>query len=217
MKRCVIFDMDGVLLDSEYGAFSHVQKALRRLGADISMDYLTSLIGRTSAHIYRRIIDDKKLDLSVEQIRSENNRYGSFYETADDLKMMDGLLEFIGVLEKRKISMAVVSSTSAGSVLTTLNRLDILKHMRFVLAGDMIKESKPSPLGYRTAMRYLNAEPEECVIFEDSPVGIQAAKNSGAKVIGFKGSVITQDTSVADFEISSYAEAIEKVEDILAD
>jgi beta-phosphoglucomutase-like phosphatase (HAD superfamily) len=70
----------------------------------------------------------------------------------------------------------------------------------------MVKQTKPSPEGYLTAIRYLQSKPADCLIIEDSPVGIQAAKNADVFVVGFKGSKHVQDTSGADKEIASYEE-----------
>ena len=87
--------------------------------------------------------------------------------------------------------------------------------MDAVICGDMVCNPKPDPEGYLTAARLLEADSAECVVFEDSPTGIKAARTAGMKTIAFKGSVLKQDTSKADMEFSCYKECEENIEEIL--
>ena len=75
-----------------------------------------------------------------------------------------------------------------------------------VICGDMVSRRKPDPEPYREAMGRLGAAPEECIVIEDSPVGIQAGKAAGAAVIGFRGSGIHQDTSQADYQLDTFSD-----------
>ena len=83
-----------------------------------------------------------------------------------------------------------------------------------ILCGDMYSAAKPEPEGYLTAMRYLNARPEESIVVEDSENGILAGKRSGAYVMAYTGSAVKQDVSQADCEIASF-EPVEQLADMM--
>ena len=103
--------------------------------------------------------------------------------------------------------MAVVSSTSTVGVITALNRMNLLKYFDAVVCSDMLGgRTKPAPDGYRKAAEFLGEKPEDCIVIEDSPFGIQAGKSAGMFVVGLKASEHKQDTSKADIEVSDYIE-----------
>lgn len=122
---------------------------------------------------------------------------------------MPGLLELLEFLRHRGILKAVVSSTFSRNVLYALNRMSVLHYFEAVVCGDMMEKHKPFPEGYLNAAEYLGVGPGDCLVIEDSPIGIQAAKNAGIATVGYKGSVHMQDTSQADVQVSSYAELLE--------
>ncbi len=205
--RYVIFDMDGVLLDSEIGFFTMFRETLQTIGiAETLEDLLSRYVGMTTRAIAADVLARHHSPMTVDAFMSMKDHEGDFYASSDAVKPFDGLCEFLEFLRGRDIRMAVVSSTCYRDVLNALNRMDVLKWFDAVVCGDAVTESKPSPQGYRKAMAYLGAEPSECIIVEDSRNGVQAAVNAGAYVAAYKGSAVRQDTSKADLEAYSYAE-----------
>lgn len=214
-KKCILFDMDGVLMDSEVGSFSYTQKILEERGIRIPLEKLLENVGKTSVQTAERLIKEYFIDETVEEFLHKNRLRGNYYANCEYLPVMVGIYDFLTMLQKKEIRMAVVSSTRSESVLTALNRSGILHWMDAVICGDMVKNPKPDPEGYLTAARLLGANSAECVVFEDSPTGIKAARAAGMKTIAFKGSVLKQDTSKADMEFSCYKECEENIEKIL--
>jgi HAD superfamily hydrolase (TIGR01509 family) len=203
----VLFDMDGVLLDSEIPSFERLYKTLRKKGIELSLsDLLGAYTGMNSNAIYASLIERFGLDQTVDEFRLEHYRTSGDYYSDGDLAPMPELIPFMEYLHANKVKMAVVSSSSSKSVLTALNRLSLIGYPGAIIAGDMVKNAKPSPEGYLAAAGYLQSTPADCLVIEDSPLGIQAAKNAGIFVIGFKGSRHRQDTSGADRETASYEE-----------
>ena len=210
--RYVIFDMDGVLLDSELGFFSMFRETLRTVGIEETLENLLSrYVGMTTRAIAADLIRVHHAKITVDEFMAMKDHEGCFYAGSDAVKPFDGLCEFLDFLQGRGIRMAVVSSTLSKDVLAALNRMRILKWFDAVVCGDAVTESKPSPQGYRKAMEFLGAAPSECLIIEDSRNGVQAAINAGAAVAAFKGSVVRQDTSKACLEAYSYDELREKL------
>lgn len=203
--KCILFDFDGVIIDSEIDAFEHFRKSLVEKGIDITLDELLKYIGKSSLTITTELFKKNNIKQDPEKFLTERRNSGNYYEVSE-LKVMPGLIEFLESLKKNNKKTAVVSSTSSRSVVTALNRLSLIKYFDAIICGDMVKETKPSPEGYLKAAKFLNVKPDECVVIEDSPIGILAGKNAGMKVIGFKGSSYKQDTSNADIEITSYNE-----------
>lgn len=214
-KKYILFDMDGVLLDSEAGSFGFMREALLKRGIHIEMDALLGKIGKTGRQVAEELIAEYHITETVEEFLEKNRKLGNYYADSRQLTVMPCLYDFLKLLKSREIGMAVVSSTRAASVLTALNRLALISYMDAVVCGDMVKKPKPDPEGYLKAARWLGAKPQECVVFEDSPIGIRAAQHAGMRVVGFRGSELKQDTSGADFEFDTYAECIRELDNIL--
>jgi HAD superfamily hydrolase (TIGR01509 family) len=214
--NAVMFDMDGVLLDSEIPSFALLHKTLTEKGIKITLDdLLADYTGMSSNVIYTMLIERFGLNQTVDEFRAEHHRISGNYYSDGDLSPMPGLIPFMDYLCQKKIKMAVVSSTSGKDVLCALNRLSLIKYLDVIVTGDMVKHTKPSPEGYLTAIRYLQSKPADCLVIEDSPVGIQAAKNADVFVVGFKASKHAQDTSGAGKEIASYEELYQWISSIL--
>lgn len=210
--EAVLFDMDGVLLDSEIPAFTMFQESLNSVGVEVDLEELLACIGKTSLEIAESFLKKNNSHLTVAEFMKIHRSRGSFYAVSDKVVPFEGEIEFIKMLQKRGIRMAVVSSTSTVSVITALNRMHLLQYFDAVVCSDMLGgKSKPAPDGYLKAAEFLGKSPEKCIVIEDSPTGIQAGKSAGMFVIGFKASECKQDTSKADIEVSDYQELMNDV------
>lgn len=201
----VLFDMDGVILDSERGAFSLLQKTLRYMGVVVTAEELLEYVGRHTTDIAESLIQRFNLKMTAEEFQAKNRKTGNYYADSE-LTPMEGLVDLLIYLKAQGVKTGVVSSTRSPNVLTALNRMHLLTYFDVLVCGDMVTEVKPSPEGYLKAVALLGVEKEGCLIIEDSPIGIQAGKNAYITVIGYKGTEIKQDTSQADIEVHSFAE-----------
>lgn len=207
VMKYALFDMDGVLLDSESGAFRMYQETLKQIGIEISLEELLErFVGKTSIQISEKIMEENGSPMKPEEFLKLHRSKGSFYAISDEVVPMEGVVDFLSFLKERKVRMAVVSSTTAVNVLSALNRMKILNFFEAVVCSDMICHEKPSPEGYLKALELLEGCPEECVIVEDSAIGVQAGLNAGIRVFAYKGASYKQDTSTADLEVYTYEE-----------
>lgn len=204
--KCVLLDMDGVMLDSEKGAFELLGKTLSTMGVQLPIEELLKFVGRSSLDIASELIETYQLHMTIEEFQMENRKTGNYYVDSETLKPTKDLREFLEYLKLRKIWTAVVSSTRSGNVLTVLNRMQMLKYFDVVICGDMLTEVKPAPEGYLEAAKLLGVKPESCIVIEDSPIGICAGKHAGMFVVAYKGMETKQDTAMADIEINSFRE-----------
>lgn len=203
--QAVLFDMDGVLIDSEVPAFGRLEHTLAAMGIQLPLQaLLDQYTGMQSRAIYADIIQRFGLELSVETFSAEHRRLSGRYYLDGELVVMPGLRIFLDRLFERGVGMALVSSTSSCNVLAVLNRLSLLRYFGAVVCGDHVQHTKPDPEGYLAASSFLGIAPDGCLIVEDSPIGIQAARNAGIRVAGYKASGHRQDTSAADVEVDSF-------------
>lgn len=121
-KKYILFDMDGVLLDSEAGSFGFMRETLLKRGIHIEMDDLLGKIGKTSRQVAEELIREYHLTETAEEFLEKNRKMGNYYADSRELKVMPGIYDFMELLKTRGIRMGVVSSTRAVSVLTALNR-----------------------------------------------------------------------------------------------
>lgn len=202
--KCVLFDMDGVLLDSEKGAFEVFRKSLAEIGILETLENLLHYVGKPTQAIAEEILEKNHSKISVEDFLKLHRARGSYYELSDDVKPMEGLLDLLEYLKIQKIPMGVVSSTSSRNVMIALNRMRILKYFDAVVCGDSLKRGKPSPDGYLKAAEYLQVKAEDCIVIEDSNAGVQAGKAAGMYVIAYKKASPEQDTRKADVQTDNY-------------
>ena len=210
--RYVLFDMDGVLLDSEPGFFTMFRDTLETIGIRETLeDLLSRYVGMTTRAIAADVLRRHDSAATVDEFMAMKDHEGCFYASGDAVVPFDGLCAFLDFLRDRGVRMAVVSSTCSKDVLTALNRMDILQYFDIVVCGDAVAAGKPSPLGYQKAMEFLGAAPSDCVAVEDSRNGVLAAVAAGVLTAAFKGSAVRQDTSGAAFEAHSYDELREQL------
>lgn len=205
--KYVMFDMDGVLLDSERGAFNRFRESLLEIGIREDLEeLLKKYVGIPTRKIAEEILERHKSMVSVDQFLALHHGRGSYYEMCSDLKPMEGLVDFLEFLKEKGIPMAVVSSTSSRNVLITLDRLNILKYFGAVVCGDAVKQGKPSPEPYLKAAEYLQAAPDECLVIEDSKSGVESAVRAGMYVIAYKKASPEQNTELASGKVFEYRE-----------
>lgn len=205
-KKFVLFDFDGVIVDTEPHNADNLAKALSHFGITMSEEEKRDQVGRNDRDAIIRILARAKKKVTPEELLKERDLIGTYYETGDDFHAEDGLRKALQEIRSKGVRTAVVSSTSSKLILTGLNRLSLLSSFDVIVCGDMTEKHKPEPEPYLKAMEYLAARPEECFIVEDSPYGIKAGKAAGGTVIAYTGSSVKQDTTRADYVISHFDE-----------
>lgn len=200
-----MFDMDGVLLDSEPVYLKRLQHHMRHHGVEYAIEELRPCVGMTSLSVARAMVETHGLTMTPEDFLAEETRlYGSLYLDSPELTPFDGAEELLTLLRERGLKAALVSSTSSKSVLSALARFQLVRYFDAIVCRDMVYAPKPSPEPYHMAARFLRAKAGDCIVVEDSVVGIMAGKAAGMTVVAMKASEIEQDTSTADVEVRDY-------------
>lgn len=206
--KAVIFDMDGVLLDSEQIFVDSLTQFLMDQGVQsgLRQKCLAELTGMKMDAISRIVKENFGLELTPENISREIDRYFDMeVDRRGKLVAFNGLTAFLSRIKEQDLAIALATSSDFGWVDRVLTDLNVQSCFDTIVTGDQVTISKPEPDIFLLAAERLGVPAEDCVVIEDSVNGIKAAKRAGMCVVAFKGSEIVQDTSEADAEVDSYA------------
>lgn len=171
----IIFDMDGLMFDTEKTSYIGWKEAAKKYGYEIQKDLFEKTIGanlaRTKEVFFNHFGDDFPFDLIKEaRVNISNN----IIKTSG-VPIKNGLYELISYLNQSNIKKAVATSTSMSRALDLLRLAKIDNFFDYILCGDEIKNSKPSPEIFLTVADKLKCSPNKCIVLEDSEAGIIAA------------------------------------------
>ena len=202
MIEAVIFDFDGVIVDTEPIHRVREMEVLRKFGIVISKEEYVKYRGMNYETICKDIAKThpSKPDPKVLEAALMNGCVES-YEKAD---AFDGAKELIEGLSG-KFRMAIASSANRPEIVSTLERLGMSQFFKVIVSTDDIVNSKPDPEIFLKAAKALGISPGNCVVIEDATNGIRAANTAGMKSIGFVGNG-EQDLSEAQFVVKALSE-----------
>lgn len=193
--ECLLFDLDGVLVDSA----ECVERTWRRWAESNGLDpaaVIRAAHGRRTIETVQAVAPHLVADEEVARLAaSESNETTGVYE-------IPGARELLSALPEQ--SWAVVTSGIRAVAELRIRHTRLPKPQVLVCADD-IKAGKPDPEGYLTAARRLGLEPERCLVIEDAPPGIDAARAAGMRVIGIIGTYGPDDLAIANGTIPSVA------------
>lgn len=211
MIQAVIFDMDGVLIDSE-GVYLNYQLAFARAkNPAVTMEQLYPMVGATkkdSWEVVERAVNNGQ---TWEELRSEF-RKKDIYEEIDYRELYrKEATEVLNTLKNEGYKLALASSTHLELVERVLNENGIRNLFETVVSGNQFKKSKPDPEIYLYTASCLGVKPEECLAMEDSTIGITAAHRAGMKIAAMIDERYGFDQSLADYRLSGVKDVLEVV------
>lgn len=179
LPTAVIFDMDGLMLDTERMARKAWKRALSEEGFSIDDAEYLRLIGRTVQDAEMILKEVFGNGLPFQQIFDQRQAYYDLDIEQNGIPVKPGLLELFDYLEAKQITKAVASSTPCWFAVRKLAHVGIEKRFCTIVCGDMVERGKPAPDLFLETARRINMPPEQCVVLEDSEAGIQAAYSAG--------------------------------------
>jgi beta-phosphoglucomutase family hydrolase len=213
--NAIIFDMDGVIIDTEPLTSNHLKEHLKELGADLDKRPFVSRPGMNSRMTWEILKVEYELEHEIDILINEGrSRFMTFMENLDELPIIDGVRELLTALHDAKYRIALASSANPKRVDFILDKLGIIDMFEVVVAGDDVKNGKPAPDCYLLAAKKLGVKPKDCVVIEDATFGVRAAKAAGMKCLGFAGLPHNdQDLSEADLIITDFHRLANYVKD----
>lgn len=197
--RGVIFDMDGVVVDSHPSHRQAWRKFLQSLGHSVSdgeIDFI--LDGRKREEILRHFLGD----LSPEEMRDYGNRKDRMLrELGSRLQPIDGAVEFLIELQRAGVAMGLATSAARVRAEATLSELGIRNYFNIVVTGDDVPIGKPDPSIYRLAAARLQEDPTQLLAFEDAASGVHAALSAGLRCVGVASGARVEQLRAAGAEV----------------
>lgn len=201
----VIFDMDGVIIDSEPIHMKLERELLEESGGDYSKIKHADFMGTTDAQMWSILKEQFDIELSVEElIKIKQER---FTENLHQIPLVDSILDFMESLRDIGCKLGLASSNNERAVEAVKNKFGLAKYLGVFINGTAVSKGKPHPEIFLTAAKHMGLNPEDCLVIEDAKNGVLAAKAAGMKCIGFQNKNSgEQDLSGADLIVSSYKE-----------
>jgi len=208
IPEAVIFDMDGVLIDSEPIHIGIEKQLFDKLGIDVSATVHRSYMGASNEFMYSDLRSRFKLSESVSELIESDELFRSdYFHRLDTIPANDGLISLLGQIKTAGLKLAVATSSSPEIANLLLNKCGIASFFDAIVTTSEAGKSKPSPDVYLLAAQRIGVLPEDCIVFEDSPNGLSAAKSAGMFCVVIQSdNEIIKELSGADYLIQSFTE-----------
>jgi len=204
--KAVLFDMDGVLLDSEPLHVKINSEIYRELGIVVDDTMVSEFVGRTSNDRWTRIIDRFHLKNTVEELNDW--QWTALIAALQDsgLRPSEGLDVLLAFLKENHIRATIGSASKGTFVEAVIDYLQLRSDMEGSTTGDEVIHCKPSPDIFLLAAKKLGVNPSQCLVIEDSSAGVSAGKAAGMYVVGYDNPTSPgQDLSKADKTVTNLA------------
>lgn len=198
MIKAVLFDFDGVLVGSMSYHVKAWQIAFNEYNIHVKPNVVLLDEGSRSKELARKIFKDWNHDIPEEELKAFVSKKQKIYRKITKAKLLHGVKTFISFLKQQDIKIGLVTGSARLNVESTLPPY-IAEKFDIIITGDDIHDGKPSPEAYLKAAHELNVEPNQCLVIENAPLGIQAAKNAGMKVVALTTTLDRGYLKEADF------------------
>ena len=207
MLEAVLFDMDGVIIDTEPFFLRSESMLLKEFGVDTELEYHFRYQGTTHEYMWETMKNEFNLDAPVGELVERANVIRNRLMDEDGLQPIPGVIPFIARLHEAGVPLAIASSSPLTDIHKAVKALDIEKYFSYFISGESVAHSKPAPDIFLDAAENLNAKPENCVVIEDSKNGVASAHAAGCKCIGFRNLEFPpQDLSLASVIVTDFSD-----------
>lgn len=211
MIKTIIFDFDGVLIDSESKSVKDNVNFLKDNGiVEPDLKEIKALIGTTDVDNY--IYMAKILNISLDEAKAMQKQYEKEHPYKGKELVFPEVVPFLQYLKRKGFITAIASNSLLTFVQQMLKEAEITNYFDYVISGREFGTVKPDPTIYLHTAKQCHTEPVECLVIEDSPIGIQAGINAGMKVVGIYNSFLQLDVSKADYIVNNLLEIKDVIE-----
>ena len=210
--KAVLFDMDGVLTDSETVGVAMLRKAIQKQDIELNEELLSKVMGATFASS-RPIYQHYHPTLDLEKLQSDFLDLMCEEAKAGRMPLKPDVVSCLEYLKEKGIPMAVASSSVRSTIDVFLGETGILHYFSAFVSGDMVTNSKPAPEIFELAAKKFNINIADCLVVEDSINGIKAGRASGATVLMVPDTIPFTE-NLAEY-VDYVGETIEKLKEIV--
>ena len=183
MPKAVIFDMDGLMIDSERVTYEGYQELCQKEGVEMDLETYRKCLGKPVPAIWQVFFDAYGDDFPIERIMKENHaRMADIFET-EGVPLKEGLKELLSWLNQKNIPCVLATSSTRSRVDKILARAELTYLFKGSVCGDEVSKGKPDPEIFLAAAAKAGADAEDCLVLEDSEMGILAAADGKIPVI----------------------------------
>jgi HAD superfamily hydrolase (TIGR01509 family) len=203
MKYAVLFDMDGVIVDSNPFHKISLKEFCKRHGHALSDDQLREKIyGRANKDWIPNVFGPIAPELARRYADEKEALFREIYK--NDIRAVDGLVDFLEALDRARIPKAIATSAPRANVDFTLEKTGTQKYFNTILDESHVNRGKPDPEIYILTARAVGIPPQQCIVIEDSLSGVKAGKSAGCKVIGITTTHTREELSETDLVIDNF-------------
>ena len=195
MIQAILFDLDGLMVDSEPHSLASWEAVLQERGVTLDQLTIDSILGLRIDATARTLIDKYHLPDTVQGLSDAKTEY-QIAHLDGNVQPMPGLIELLDEIDRRDLKKAVASSGIHRYVEAVLRANGLLDRFSVIITGDQVAHGKPAPDVFLAAAHALHVEPQHCLVLEDAPAGVQAAKAAGMTCIA------VPDQGVAKLDLS---------------
>lgn len=208
MITTVIFDMDGVIVDTEPVHYFAYQQHFKLLNIEIPRELYATFTGNSTKNIYQKLKDQFGLQEEVEKLVDIKRAiFNDAFDSKEDLFLLDGVLDLIVDLHQNGMQLILASSSAYVTIEKIFNRFKLHQYFSHIVSGEDFPQSKPHPAIFEKAAELSGHPKEKCIVIEDSTNGIKSAKSAGIFCIGYDSEHSKlQDLSLADMKINHFNE-----------
>ena len=210
--KIIIFDFDGVILDSENSHFIAFNEGLKNLNVNISEDeYYSKYISLDDRGVITNVVNDKNISVTNEEIDMIIKNKNDYFESRliDNSKLFPGVEELIIQLSKNFV-LSIGSGANRSEIIKTLKNNNIYDYFEIIVSADEVNNPKPNPETYNRVLDNINTDfnINEIIVIEDSPGGIEAAKSAGLRCIAITNTFDNEELGKADIIVSNYEDIL---------
>lgn len=199
-KKAVIFDMDGVIFDTERVYLEIWQSVFEKYGYKMTKELYITVMGTGRKNVIKTFLENFGDDLPIEKMYEEKDNQLFYIIENQGIPLKKGVKELFSMLKEKNYKIALATSAKRERVEKQIKDKWLKESFDAIVCGDDVEKGKPSPDIFLKAAKEIDVEAKDCFVVEDSPAGIKAAFSGGMKGIH------VEDLKVADEDILKYCQ-----------